>query len=66
MQLAGLPEIRFHDLRHTFATRLVQEGVDIISVQHLLGHANISMTARYNEGNEVALDKPQQVSTIGP
>jgi integrase len=47
VQLAGLPKIRFHDLRHTFATRLVQSGVDIITVQHLLGHAKISMTARY-------------------
>src|ERR1700685_3441207 len=37
--------IRFHDLRHTFATRLVQAGVDIITVQHLLGHAKITMTA---------------------
>jgi len=47
VQLASLPKIRFHDLRHTFATRLVQAGVDIITVQHLLGHARISMTARY-------------------
>jgi integrase len=47
VKLAGLPTIRFHDLRHTFATRLVQAGVDIITVQHLLGHARISMTARY-------------------
>jgi integrase len=39
--------LRFHDLRHTFATRLVQAGVDIITVQHLLGHAKITMTARY-------------------
>jgi integrase len=44
---AGIPHIRFHDLRHTFATRLVQAGVDIITVQHLLGHAKITMTARY-------------------
>jgi integrase len=47
VQLAGLPKIRFHDLRHTFATRLVQKNVDLITVQHLLGHVNISMTARY-------------------
>jgi integrase len=47
VQLARITPIRFHDLRHTFATRLVQAGVDIITVQHLLGHAKISMTARY-------------------
>jgi integrase len=47
VQLARIAPIRFHDLRHTFATRLVQAGVDIITVQHLLGHAKISVTARY-------------------
>jgi integrase len=47
IRLAGIRHIRFHDLRHTFATRLVRAGVDLISVQHLLGHANITMTARY-------------------
>jgi integrase len=45
--LAGILHIRFHDMRHTFATRLVQAGVDIVSVQHLLGHSKITMTARY-------------------
>ena len=38
---------RFHDLRHTFATRLVQAGVDIYKVQILLGHKTPSMTQRY-------------------
>jgi integrase len=47
VKLAGIPKIRFHDLRHTFATRLVQADIDISTVQHLLGHARISMTARY-------------------
>lgn len=44
---AGIPHIRFHDLRHTFATRLVQAGVDLYVVQRLLGHASPTMTQRY-------------------
>jgi integrase len=44
---AGIPHIRFHDLRHTFANRLVRAGVDLVTVQFLLGHSKITMTARY-------------------
>src|SRR5215212_10030441 len=40
----GLPEIRFHDLRHTCATLLLGRGVHPKLVQELLGHANIAMT----------------------
>jgi integrase len=39
-----LPEIRFHDLRHSAATILLTEGVHPKVVQELLGHSNISMT----------------------
>lgn len=45
---AGLHNVHFHDLRHTFATRLVQRGADIFAVQRLLGHKNPSMTHRYS------------------
>lgn len=44
---AGLGDVRFHDLRHTFATRLVQNGVDLYRVQRLLGHKTHVMTQRY-------------------
>ena len=47
VQLAGIPHVRFHDMRHTFATRLIWAGVDIITVQKLLGHSKITMTERY-------------------
>ena len=41
---AGLPPIRWHDLRHTCATLLLGRGIHPKLVQHLLGHASISMT----------------------
>jgi len=44
---AGINDFRFHDLRHNFATRLVQAGVDLYKVQKLLGHKSPSMTQRY-------------------
>ena len=47
VKFAEIRDLRFHDLRHTVATRLVRAGVDLITVQQLLGHARISVTARY-------------------
>jgi len=44
---AGLEDLHFHDLRHTFGTRLVQMGVDLYRVQKLMGHKSIRMTERY-------------------
>jgi integrase len=44
---AGLEGLRLHDLRHTFATRLIQSGVDVVTVQKILGHSTIMMTMRY-------------------
>jgi integrase len=45
---AKIPHVRFHDLRHTFASHLVMGGVDIRTVQELLGHKDIRMTMRYS------------------
>jgi len=44
LRRAGLPEVRFHDLRHTCATLLLRQGVNPKYVQELLGHANVSLT----------------------
>jgi len=44
LQKAGLPDIRFHDLRHTFATLMLQNGEHPKVVQEMLGHATIAIT----------------------
>jgi integrase len=47
MRKAGITRFRFHDLRHTFATRLIQAGVDVYTVQKLGRWKTISMVLRY-------------------
>lgn len=44
LQTAGLPDIRFHDLRHTFATHALANGVDPKTLAGILGHTNASFT----------------------
>jgi len=44
---AGITDFRPHDARHTFASRLMQNGAGIENVQALLGHRNFNMTMRY-------------------
>jgi excisionase family DNA binding protein len=44
---AGIVGLRFHDLRHTFASRLNAAGVDPITIMELLGHSSLKMTERY-------------------
>jgi len=48
---AGIEGLRFHDLRHTFASRLTEKGVDLITVKDLLGHSTVKVTERYTHSN---------------
>lgn len=44
---ANIQGLRVHDCRHTFASRLVQRGCDIVTLQGLLGHRDLTTTQRY-------------------
>lgn len=50
-----VPKTTSHDLRRTFATRLLDDNVDIVTVKNMMGHANISTTAQYDRRGESAL-----------
>jgi len=45
---AGITDLRFHDLRHTFASWAVQSGMDLYRLARILGHADTQMTVRYS------------------
>ena len=44
LRRAGLPRVRFHDLRHTFAPLALQNGVDIKTISGMLGHFSVGFT----------------------
>ena len=50
-QKAGITGVTWKTLRHTFASRLVNRGVDIVTVQQLLGHSAVTVTMRYTHTN---------------
>lgn len=51
---AGLKDVTWHVFRHTFASRLIRNGTDIVTVKELLGHSNIIVTMRYAHTNDEA------------
>lgn len=48
LKRAGIEDFRFHDLRHTFGSHLVMQGIDLKTVQQVMGHKDITMTMRYS------------------
>lgn len=54
-KLAGLPELRIHDLRHSFASFLINAGRSIYEVQKILGHTQIKTTQRYSHLSQETL-----------
>ena len=69
---SGIDKFRFHDLRHTFGSRLAQRGVDLFTISRLMGHKDINTTMRYlhhstetlKKGIE-ALNSDYNLTTVG-
>jgi integrase len=74
---AGVVGLRVHDLRHTFASRLLEAGVRETDINRLLGHSSLRMTARYTHSSEQSrkqavealsqdcLKEPERVRSFG-
>ncbi|WXJ93927.1 Tyrosine recombinase XerC [Neomoorella carbonis] len=57
---AGIPRVRFHDIRHTFATLLLELGESLKTVQEMLGHSRIAVTSDIY--THVSLDLKRQAA----
>jgi len=52
LRLAGISNLNFHDLRHTFATRAIDNGASLTAVQEILGHKSIETTRGYTHATD--------------
>lgn len=52
----GRPDIRFHDMRHCYASLLASKGESITSIRDLLGHSSLTVTSRYAHADPARLD----------
>ncbi len=60
---AKITGLQFRDLRHTFATRLVTGGADLVTVRDLLGHTDLRMTSRYAHPTGASIQQALQILT---
>ncbi len=65
LRRAGIQDSTWHTLRHTFASRAVMAGVDIRSVQELMGHSTITMTMRYTHLSPAHLRTAVNKASLG-
>ena len=59
LKLSNIPHINYHALRHTFATRCIESGVDVKSLSEILGHANVSITLNTYVHSSIELKREQ-------
>lgn len=68
LKKAGVKNITFHALRHTFAARAIEAGIDLYTLSSLLGHSSIQITLDYyahlsDQGKRMAIDKLSKFRT---
>ena len=59
----GIHGLRFHDLRHTAATRMIEAGASIVAVSKILGHSDIKMTMRYSHPDNSLKEAVESLAT---
>jgi integrase/recombinase XerD len=64
-RVAGLDQASSHSGRRTFATSLIERGVDIKAVSSLMGHSTVAMTARYVDDNPIRLRRVCEEVSFG-
>jgi integrase len=62
---AGLQDVTWHTMRHTFASRLTCAGADLVTIKELLGHSSITVTMRYAHTNRDAKARAVKLLTRG-
>lgn len=63
---ADLTDFTFHDLRRTFGTRLLEHGVDIVTISKLYGHSSVLVTQRYLHPSEELSIEAVEFLASGP
>ncbi|HEX3033987.1 MAG TPA: site-specific integrase [Thermodesulfobacteriota bacterium] len=61
---AEITGFRFHDLRHTFATRAIELGISIVAVSRILGHADLKTTMRYAHPEDSLRDAVEKIGNF--
>ena len=63
-RLSTVKGFRFHDLRHTSATRMIEKGVSIVAVNKILGHADLKTTMRYAHPDDSLKDAVEKLASL--
>jgi len=61
---ANIQGLRFHDLRHTSATRMIENGASIVAVSKILGHADLKTTMRYSHPENSLIEAVESLTRI--